>query len=218
MRSVRNSGVIPAARTAGLLVERVGDETVIYDTETKQAHCLKPLAAFVFEAADGSSDAARVAALATERLGERIDSTQVLDAVAQLEQVGLLASPLVVVASDERISRRAAVKRIGAFGAAATSIPLVMSIVAPAAAFASGVPTGCTGCNKNTDCVSGHCCQSNAGKSCNQNCCVGNNNSCHFVTSGGTLTCTVCLSQTGCGACPCSTCPTGTTTCCNSTC
>lgn len=211
MRSIKSSGVIPAARTEGLLVERVGDEIVVYDTETKQAHCLKPLAGLVFESADGSCDAAAIAAVATSRLCGPVNIEQVLEAVDQLEQVGLLASPLVVLSSGNGVSRRDVVKRIGKVGALAASVPLVLSVVAPSAAFASGIPTGCTGCTGNGDCLSGHCCQNNGGKKCNQSCCVGGNNSCQIDAAGN---CSVTVADSGCGACPCSVCPAGSVICC----
>jgi hypothetical protein len=117
------------------------------------------------------------------------------------------------------VSRRQMLRRVGFAGAAAAvGTSLVTTVVAPTAAWASGLPTGCSGCGKNSDCTSGHCCQSNAGKQCNQSCCVGLNNSCHFATSGTTLTCTVCVSQTGCSTCPCAPCPGASQPCCTPTC
>lgn len=223
MRSIKQkSRVVPAARSEGLLVERVGDETVIYDAETKQAHCLKSLAAAVFDCCDGSTSVAQAATTASGRLGTSVSEDDVTEALRQLEQLRLVEVPLVVLQSvdgGDGVSRREVLRRIGLAGVAATGATMITSIAVPGLALAaSGVPTGCSGCNKNSDCTSGHCCQSNAGKSCNQNCCVGSNNSCHFVTTAGTLSCTVCLSETGCGACPCSSCPAGSSTCCNSTC
>ena len=81
----------PLARSEGLLIEHVGDETVVLDTESKQAHCLSPLAAAVFEGADGTTG--------VEDLAERISSDepvsvqQVGAALAQLEERGLLGRP-----------------------------------------------------------------------------------------------------------------------------
>jgi hypothetical protein len=231
---------VPAARSDGLLVQTLGDETVIYDTESKEAHCLKPLAAIVYGCSDGHATVAEIASTAEARLGQGVSDADVADAVAQLESVGLLQTALVVragnrlVARDGRgISRREMLRRVGFAGAAAAAgTSLVTSIVPSNALALSGIPTGCTGCTGNPSCLSNHCCQSNAGKSCNQSCCAGANNSCHIsgcacsISGANCLTqacgagagncvctCTVCASETPGGQCP--TCPPGSASCCS---
>ena len=42
-----NGHDLPLARAEGLLTEEVEAEIVVYDSESKQAHCLSPLAALV---------------------------------------------------------------------------------------------------------------------------------------------------------------------------
>src|SRR3954471_24701411 len=181
MRSNKTARTVPAARTDGLLVQALGDETVIYDTESKEAHCLKPLAAVVFDCSDGCATVAEIASTAEARLGHGVSDADVADAVAQLESVGLLQTALVVragnglVAGNGRgVSRREMLPRVGFAGAAtAVGTSLVTSIVAPNAfAALSGIPSGCSGCTKNKDCVSDHCCQTNSSKTCNRSCCA----------------------------------------------
>lgn len=235
----------PLARADGLLVREVGAETVVYDLESKQAHCLKPLAATVFERANGRSTYTDIAELAAYRLGTPVTEVEVADAVAQLEGAGLLQAPLRIQhlpGSTEHqgdgVSRREALRRIGFAGAgAAVATSLVTSIVAPSAAMAlSGIPSGCSGCGKNSDCLSNHCCQQVPGKQCNASCCVGANNSCHGTSCtcvggtnngqpcntttcpGGTCVCGACtVCATDIGNCP-SSCPAGTVPCCNPSC
>jgi len=241
VRSNKTASTVPAARSDGLLVQTLGDETVIYDAESKQAHCLKPLAAIVFDCSNGQATVGDIARVAEERLGHDVVDADVADAVGQLESVGLLQTALVVragnglVAGNGRgVSRREMLRRVGFAGAAAASgTSLVTSIVAPNAIAASGIPAGCSGCTGNPTCGSGHCCQSNAGKSCNQSCCATANNSCHITgcacTIGGAscllrncgqgegnciCTCTVCASEIP-GGCP--SCPSGSTSCCDPT-
>jgi hypothetical protein len=213
---------IPRKRTTGLLVEAVGDEAVVYDLETREAHCLKPLAAVVFECCDGAGSISDLAATASRRLSTNVTDDDVAEAVRQLEQLKLLDTPLVVLdganGNGNGVSRREALRRIGFVGATAASATLVTSIAVPAVAWASGIPAGCSNCGKNSDCASGHCCQSNGGKQCAQTCCVGGNNSCHFTGDPNNPTCTVCISDTGCGTCPCSQCPGGSSPCCTTTC
>jgi hypothetical protein len=203
MRSRKTAVSFPAARADGLLTEKVGSEIVVYDVEAKQAHCLKGLAASVFANADGKTSAENIAATAEKDLGEHVTFAQVQDAIAQLDAIALLDTPLLV---RDGLSRREMVKKAGYVGAAAAAAsPLITSLVVPSAAFAaSSIATGCSGCGKNPDCVSNHCCQSNAGKQCSQGCCVGSNNSCHFCNcSGNTCQCTVTPAEAGIDNCPC---------------
>lgn len=192
----------PVARDDGLLIEAVGDETVIYDIESKEAHCLKALAAVVFAHADGQTSAADIAELAGYRLGQSFSEADVADAISQLETRALLDTPLRVT---QGVSRREAVRRFATAGVAAAAVPtLITTILAPnalaAGAFNSQVATGdCCGDSAksaceglNPICSSGHCCQNNGGKQCNQCKCVGDKNDCEVKSA--------CASQADCPA------------------
>ena len=155
-RSIRLSKpdrTIPVARSEGLLVEPVGSETVIYDLETKQAHCLKPLAALVFESCDGEQSIATIAQLASERLSATVTADEVAEAVSQLESLALLDTPLIVhegngamSSNGNGVSRREMLRRVGFAGAAAAvATPLVTSIVPSTAIGKSPDPWGCSG-------------------------------------------------------------------------
>lgn len=197
--------MVPATRSDGLLVEQVGRDIVVYDTTSNEAHCLKGLAAVVFRHADSHPSAADLAKTAAAEIAEPVTEAQVADAVAQLSERGLMQTPLVV---RDGLSRRELVRRSAFIGTAAFATPLITSIVAPTAAMAaSGVPTGCTGCGQNKDCVSNHCCQPQ--KDCNdlRGCCVGLNNSCQLNPNG--VGCTVVVA--GCGSLVC---PPGSNKCC----
>lgn len=224
MRS-RMGAVPAAARSEGLLIERVDDETVIYDLESKEAHCLGVLAAQVFDLCDGRRKHDAIAAEAERRLATTVTTDDVADAVAQLEERRLLDTPFLI--HEGGISRRDALRR----GVFATALITTIGVPVATAAATAQIPTGCTGCGQNKDCVSGHCCQSVPGKQCNQTCCVGANNSCHFSNCvfPGTSTpcdprhndcacdCTVLISDADCpgGGCPCAACPPGSTVCCS---
>jgi hypothetical protein len=203
--------VHPTARSGDLLVEQVNDETVVYDRRTNDAHCLTPLAAAVFAHCDGETGVDRIATLASDRLGEPVDETGVANALAQLGERDLL-----VVSGSNGLSRRQMIGKSAVAAGTLAGATLITSIVAPTALAAdSKIPPGCTGCTKNSDCASNHCCQSNAGKTCSQTCCVGNNNSCHVCTVSGSTSCTVTPADIGTG-CPTS-CPGGAAICCAAT-
>ena len=107
----------PVARSERLLVEAVGDETVIYDQDTQVAHALKPLAAAVFGYADGSNTAVEIAELAGYRLGSAVSEADVRDAIAQLAELSLIEAP-----EPSGVSRRTALKVFAATGAGAALI------------------------------------------------------------------------------------------------
>jgi hypothetical protein len=200
----------PIARAEGLLVETVGEETVAYDLDTKEAHCLKSLAAAVFMYADGTRTSSDIAELAAYRLGTPVTEAEVNDAFAQLDSRGLLDAGPVVVRNG--MSRRDAIKRFGAVAGVAAATPLIATVSASAAPGASLIPTGgCCGDTKNGDtctggnplCVSGHCCQNldATAKQCNPCKCVGDKNDCSTDQCVQTANVTSCASIPGHTAC-----------------
>lgn len=128
MRAKRAITTVPVARSEGLLIQPVGDEWVVYDEQVKEAHCLKPLAAQVLAHADGATNVGQLAVLVSAELGETVDVPRVLDAVAQLEE-----RDLIVHSPHRGISRRDMIRRSAAAGVGALSVPLITSVMAPAA-------------------------------------------------------------------------------------
>jgi hypothetical protein len=192
--------VIGIARSEDLLVEKIDGEAVVYDLESKEVHCLKPLAAVVFAHCNGTCTTDEVAQIAERELGTTFTARDVEDAVNQLEAIGLVETPLVVL--KDGVSRRDMMKKTAFAGAVAAFAPLITSIAAPSAALAaSGIPSGCP-CGgdpsqplvcqngDNHKCESQHCCQPDTGaKECNICLCVSDSNNCAFIT--GTTTCIV---------------------------
>lgn len=124
----RSVNECPEARSDRLLTETVGDELVIFDGETNEAHALKPLAAAVFAAADGHTSISQLAVVASARLGEEVEVSQVDAALTELEDAGLLLE-----SEASGISRRHLLQVGGAVAAGA----LVSSALVPAVAAAS---------------------------------------------------------------------------------
>jgi hypothetical protein len=178
MHSRTVSSPAPATRSEGLLIRKVGDEAVVYDLETKEAHCLKPLAAFVFESSGGPATIGELADRARAEVDPAVTDEQVLDAVAQLEEIRLLSAPSLLVVDGNDVSRREMMRRVGYAGAVATvGTGLVTSIAAPTAlAACSNQPAGCNCAKNNPDCASNHCCSGNGADRCNVHCCASDNN------------------------------------------
>jgi hypothetical protein len=135
-------------------VEELGDELLVYDLNTDEAHSLDPSAAAIWRACDANSTAPGIAA----RTGQ--SETAVRTTLERLAELDLLAAGS--FAADTH-SRRAVLRRgllAGAAGVAA--VPLIRSIVTPPAAHAQ---SGCvadqennTPCTQTCQCIEGCCC------------------------------------------------------------
>jgi len=129
---------LPLRRSNALLTERVGDEVVVLDERSGQAHCLTAPAAAVWDLCDGSHGVARIGQLTGLPDGEAAG------ALATLRELELLEpepeEPL-------RLTRRTVARRAIQAGAGA----IVLSAVIPAAAAAASgtIPT----CGPATQCT-----------------------------------------------------------------
>ena len=149
----------PRARQDDLVVEALGDETLVYDMRTHKAHCLNRTAALIWNRCDGQSSVSEVRAALESELGTPVTADLVWLALSQLGKRGLLASPLPGSTAQHTMTRRSVMRRIG-FGAAA-ALPLITSILAPTVAEAGTCGHTGASCNSATDCCSG--CVCNAG-------------------------------------------------------
>ena len=151
---------LPVARDEGLLVEHVGDETVVFDADSKEAHCLSALAAVVFDSCDGRTSVDELAGIATARLGEPVDDERVLDALAQLEERDLMEPR-----APAGVTRRGVIRKTAVMGGVVAATPLITSILAPTS-YAATTP----GCGVNPENV--QCCPcGRTGDGNKQDCC-----------------------------------------------
>jgi hypothetical protein len=135
----------PRVRRDGLIIERLADETLVYDLHRDRAHCLNRPAALVWSACDGRRDAAAISRhLRRELPGASVDMVEL--ALASLARARLLEG------DAEGAGRRDALRRLAL---AAGLVPIVSSIVVPEPAQAAtcGAVGAC--CNKKADCCPG---------------------------------------------------------------
>lgn len=118
----------PVARTDELVVEQVGDEVLIYDQRTHDAHCLSAAAGQVWHACDGRTPREQLAG----RLG--LGAGTIEHALEELDRCRLLDG-----ASEPGLTRRQVTSRFVKAGAAAAAAPLIYSIVSPVPAAAQSV-------------------------------------------------------------------------------
>ena len=140
---------LPVARDEGLLIEHVADEVVVYDGDSKEAHCLSPLPAVVFTHSDGYRTVEDLAEVASVKLGENVTPDRVIDALSQLEERDLLKGG---------INRRQMLRKSAIAGGVVAAAPLISSVFAPAALAANSATCGpliccpcCTGSGFNKD-------------------------------------------------------------------
>lgn len=129
---------LPVARSEGLLVENVGNEIVAYDSATKEAHCLTPLAAAVFASCDGRTGLDGLIENASERFGMPVNAEQVRNALAQLEERNLLEGG----ARIGGISRRDMIRKSAVVSGVAVATPLISSVFAQPALAANSATCG----------------------------------------------------------------------------
>ena len=147
-------GWFPRARSEQLLTEEIGEELVVYDSETSVAHCLSAQTARVWRSCDGTRDLTALASTTG------LDHELVAEIVAELQATRLLAD-------EERspaggLSRRSALKRLGMVAVAAGGSPFIYSAVIPNAAAALSGGT-CSSCTSNANCTSPDVCDTNLG-------------------------------------------------------
>ena len=123
----------PVARTSGIVVLDTDGETLVYDLNVSEAHCLNEAAAFVWKACDGHNSLDDIGRLVKGRYQTSEPEEFVWLALDQLSERKLLA-----VDADRKpryTSRREMLKRVGIASVAA--VPVIASIVAPSSAYAS---------------------------------------------------------------------------------
>ncbi len=130
----------PIARSSEIVVQQVGDETLIYDTKSHKAKCLNETSAMIWKLCDGKKTAMEITMALSAELKTKVDEELVWLAFDQLQKEELLEGEN-FLSRFEGTSRRDVIKKVGF--AAVIALPIVSSVVAPTAAHAASVPA-CT--------------------------------------------------------------------------
>src|SRR6185295_3397514 len=143
---------VPRARQEGLLVQEMPDELLVYDLVRHKAHCLNETAALVWKRCDGKTSVEQMVRLLKTERDSAAEESMVWMAFDQLAKAHLLQGEARTWSGASGVSRREVIKRIGA--AAAVSLPLVTSIVAPRAVQAATCLASGAACTSNAQCCS----------------------------------------------------------------
>lgn len=131
----------PTARREGLIIRELEDETLVYDLERDEAHCLNQTAALVWKHCDGRKAVAEIAALLEDELKTTVDERVVCLALVQLRRKRLLSERVSHARSTPRISRRELALKLAQ--AAVLALPLITTIAAPRPASAASCSPNC---------------------------------------------------------------------------
>jgi len=149
---MKGTALLPRSRMDGLVTRELDDETLVYDTERDEAHCLNRTSALVWEQCDGKTTVSQAAQSLQSKLNVPVGTDVVWLAVKQLQRFHLVEGS----EKSPSVSRRALVLK---YAPAALALPVIMSITAPAACGAAscggfGAPCG----GSNPPCCSGFIC------------------------------------------------------------
>ena len=134
---MKNAARLPQARTDNLVIRELDDETLVYDMERDEAHCLNHTAALVWQHCDGKTTAAQAARILENQLDVKVDTDVVWLAVKQLKRFRLVQA----AAKTPSVSRRDLVLRYAP--AALALLPAIISITSPVPAQAASCSGPC---------------------------------------------------------------------------
>jgi hypothetical protein len=139
---MKRAALLPRSRTDNLVIRELDDETLVYDMDRDEAHCLNQTAALVWAQCDGKTTAAQAARSLQGKLELSVDTDLIWLAVKQLERFHLVECS----AKSPSVSRRNLVLK---YAPAALALPVIMSISAPTPAIVAscagqGQPCGGT--------------------------------------------------------------------------
>jgi hypothetical protein len=134
---------LPVRLKQDLILQQVGDETLLYDERRHMAFCLNRIAAAVWNSCDGAHDVKEIADEVTLLLAHPVSADVVELALEQLGKDGLLSPSATAPCPGEiaSITRRNLLARAGA--GAVMLLPVVAAVMAPKAAQAYN---GCVNC------------------------------------------------------------------------
>ena len=128
--------MVPQARHDRLAVQKLGDETIIYDEQRNHIHRLNPTAALVWRHCDGRRTAGDLALVVQGELGSPVTEEMIWLALDRLEKEHLLQDRLVRPEEALQITRRQMLRKAALVGGATLLLPVVQSMVAPTPAMA----------------------------------------------------------------------------------
>jgi len=155
---MKSTDVLPRARTHSLVIQKLDDETLVYDLDRDEAHCLNKTAALVWEQCNGKTTDQRMADLLQAEFHTPVDVDVVWLAVKQLQRFQLIEGATLSALPARSVSRR---KLLLKYAPAALALPVIMSITAPAVQAASSCALNGQSCQSLPCCAGAGTCTGN---------------------------------------------------------
>jgi Coenzyme PQQ synthesis protein D (PqqD) len=140
----------PRARQEDLVIEGLGDETLVYDMRNHKAHCLNRTAALVWNRCDGKATVSDISDALEKELRTLVSWDFIWLTLEQLDKAKLLSDRLPGSISQQAMTRRAVIRKIGL--GAAIALPLVTSILTPTAEASTTCIAGQQACSPTIPC------------------------------------------------------------------
>src|SRR5882672_8494942 len=103
----------PLMRSAGLVIDDLPDEVLVYDLDRHKAHCLNRAAALVWRHCDGQTAPAEIAGRVQAELDAPFNEDLVWLALRQLKELHLLEQPISLPPRLAGMSRRDMMRNLG---------------------------------------------------------------------------------------------------------
>jgi len=152
---------VPITRKNDIVVQKLKDETLIYDLKSNKAFCLNETSALVWQLCDGKRSVVDISDEMSKILKTLVSEDLVGLSVDQFRRDELLENGDQIISNLTGLSRRELIRKVGF--ATVIAMPIVSSIVAPNASMAQSMSGGalfatCTGAGQGT-CDTGLSCR-----------------------------------------------------------
>jgi hypothetical protein len=143
----------PKARWSNLVVQKIKDETLVYNLESNRAFCLNQTASLVWNECNGLNTIEDINQNLIVKYQQKFSVDLVVLTIHELKKQGLIENDS--IKTMDFTSRREIVKKVGL--ATTMALPVISSVIAPGAIMAqSGLPFGAS-CSSDPQCASGNC-------------------------------------------------------------
>lgn len=147
---------LPLSRESEIVVQKLENETLIYDLKTDKAYCLNKTSSIIYQLCDGTRTVPEISRVLRLSAKSDISEDLVRLALDQFKQDNLLENSDEVEINFGGLSRRQVIRKIGF--ASLVALPFISSIIAPTSAMAqSGLRALTAPCSAPNQCATGNC-------------------------------------------------------------
>ncbi len=148
---------LPRSRQTNIVVQEFETEILIYDLKSDKAYCLNETSAMIWQLCDGEHSVVQISQKLSKKLNNPMTEDVVWLALDSFKKSNLLEYCNEFEINFNGLNRRQVVKKISL--ASMVMLPIISSIVAPAAAHGASLASLFAACSSPSDCASNFCTQ-----------------------------------------------------------